>query len=69
MPPDKPMLKFPPLPFLCLVFLPVIPLIAADRVAEATSGKTPDPADLVLFPLDDVSIPWRENLKLTLQRP
>ena len=24
---------------------------------------------MVLFPLDDISIPWRDNLKLTLQRP
>jgi hypothetical protein len=43
--------------------------VYADRVCEASSGKAPRKGDLVLFPLDDESIPWRENLKLTLQRP
>ena len=42
---------------------------APDRVAEASSGQIPDPDDQVLFPLDDVSLPWRDNLKLTLHRP
>ncbi len=54
---------------LALVFLPIAPLLAADRVAEATSGRAPDPHDIVLLPLDDVSIPWRENLKVTLVPP
>src|SRR5580658_1760790 len=58
--------------YLLLASLPSLAALspaAPDRVAEATSGITPDRGDMVLFPLDDVSIPWRDNLKLTLQRP
>jgi hypothetical protein len=51
------------------LLLPVLPLVSADRVADASSGKSPPSGDLVLFPLDDYSIPWRENLKLTLEAP
>ncbi|MGH9396398.1 MAG: hypothetical protein ACRD18_06050 [Terriglobia bacterium] len=40
-----------------------------ERVAEASSGKAPRQGDMVLFPLDDHAIPWRDNLKLTLERP
>ncbi len=43
--------------------------LMADRVADSSSGRVPEAGDLVLFPLDDVSLPWRDNLKLTLQRP
>ena len=46
-----------------------VPAFAADRVAEASSGQTPDPGDIVLFSMDEGSIPWRDNLKLTLQPP
>lgn len=42
---------------------------AGDRVAEASSGKTPPSGDMVLFPFDDHTIPWRDNLKMTLERP
>src|SRR6185312_9997860 len=42
---------------------------ASDRVADASSGVAPPAGDWVLFPLDDQAIPWRENLKLTLERP
>jgi len=42
---------------------------APDRVAEASSGLAPDAGDWVLFSLDDQALPWRENLKLTLERP
>src|SRR5580693_43881 len=54
----------------CLV-LALVPASAdpADRVAEASSGKAPDPGDMVLFPLDDISLPWRDNLKVTLEKP
>ena len=62
-------MKFRILPLgfaLALISLHAAP---ADRVASASSGKNPDPGDLVLFPLDDVSLPWRDNLKVTLQQP
>ena len=52
-----------------LLALPLLLRASADRVADASSGKAPDAGDLVLFPLDDVSLPWRDNLKLTLERP
>ena len=55
-----------------LLALRLLPLLAAapvDRVAEASSGRAPEAGDLVLFPLDDVSLPWRDNLKVTLQQP
>jgi len=42
---------------------------AADRVEDSSSGQSPEKGDLVLFPMDDVTIPWRDNLKLTLQAP
>ena len=45
------------------------PLFAADRVSDASSGKAPVAGDVVLFPFDDYGIPWRENLKVTLQQP
>jgi hypothetical protein len=57
--------------FLCL-FLAIVairPSPGADRVSEASSGKAPAKGDLVLFPFDDDTIPWRFNLKLELQRP
>ena len=58
---------------LALLALGAPPLPAApsapDRVAAATSGQAPEAGDLVFFPLDDVSIPWRQNLKVTLERP
>lgn len=44
-------------------------LYAADRVTDASSGKAPHKGDMVLFPFDDHALPWRENLKVTLQRP
>jgi hypothetical protein len=43
--------------------------MAGDRVADVSSGKAPAKGDLVLFPFDDETIPWRFNLKLVLQRP
>lgn len=49
--------------------LAVLPLRSADGVADASSGKAPPAGDMVLFPMDDYSIPWRENLKLTLEAP
>lgn len=52
-----------------LVFLSVPVSASADRVADASSGRSPRPGDMVLFPMDDISIPWRDNLKLTLQAP
>jgi hypothetical protein len=58
---------FSPAPL--LLFLPFLAAAAPDRVADASSGQTPLSGDLVLFPLDDVSLPWRDNLKLTLQSP
>lgn len=51
------------------LFLLAASLLAADRVTDASSGKAPRAGDMVLFPLDDVTIPWRENLKVTMMRP
>lgn len=51
------------------LFLFAASMLAADRVADASSGKTPRPGDMVLFPMDDVTIPWRENLKVTMMQP
>jgi hypothetical protein len=42
---------------------------AVDRLSDLSSGKAPATGDMVLFPFDDNAIPWRENLKVTLQRP
>jgi hypothetical protein len=52
-----------------ILFLSSLLLHAADRVSNASSGKAPTPGDVVLFPFDDDGIPWRENLKVTLQQP
>src|SRR6476619_5686576 len=57
------------LPILLLFFMLSGSLICADRIADASSGRAPRNGDLVLFPVDDDTIPWRENLKLTLQAP
>ena len=62
-------MKFRILPLGFAVALISLHAAPADRVASASSGKNPDPGDLVLFPLDDVSLPWRDNLKVTLQQP
>ena len=56
-------------PILLLFFMLSGSLICADRIADASSGRAPRNGDLVLFPVDDDTIPWRENLKLTLQAP
>jgi hypothetical protein len=61
--------KYAPLGFLAWFLVFALPLGAADRVGEASSGQVPDRDDLVFFPLDDVSIPWRENLKVVLRTP
>lgn len=37
--------------------------------AQESSGRTPEPGKMVFFPFDDQSLPWRNNLKLTLQKP
>ncbi len=42
---------------------------APDPVADASSGQVPAPGTLVFFPIDEVSIPWRANLKVTLEAP
>jgi hypothetical protein len=55
--------------FLAGLSLAAVQVLAADRVAGASSGKPPRRGDLVLFPFDDVAVPWRENLKLTLEAP
>lgn len=52
-----------------LLFLLAASMLAADRVADASSGKAPRQGDMVLFPMDDVTIPWRENLKVTMMQP
>lgn len=40
-----------------------------DRITSSSSGKAPASGDMVLFPFDDHTIPWRDNLKLTLAPP
>ena len=52
-----------------LLLLLVLPLKCADPVPDASSGKAPQSDDMILFPLDDYSIPWRDNLELTLEAP
>ncbi len=52
----------PTLRFLLLIAIVALPgRLLADAASEAD--------ELVLFSFDDVSIPWRDNLKLTLERP
>ena len=60
-------MKYALLPLLGFLALPVS--AAVDRVAEASSGQAPDAGDRVIFALDDRAVPWRDNLKLTLERP
>lgn len=44
-------------------------LAASALLAQESSGVTPPPGKMVFFPFDEVSIPWRDNLKVTFEKP
>jgi hypothetical protein len=56
-----------------IVVLPSILLLlsfaAVSVVAQESSGRTPPAGIMVFFPFDDYSIPWKNNLKFTMQKP
>lgn len=37
--------------------------------AQESSGRTPAEGVMVFFPFDDHSLPWRDNLKVTMRQP
>ncbi len=43
--------------------------LAAAIHGQESSGRTPAAGTTVLFPFDEVSVPWRDNLKVTLNKP